>query len=202
MSGNLKIYLAILIFGLVVTGIRILIASGDSKGKQEEANQKKEQNNIRMNDYVQQHGGHVDFAFSTGCASMAVDKTQGMIYVISGKQEKYSLKDIADVKLVDKSEDYKYVQKMEQLHSGVDRGPMMDPYRGHSMREVKDAHQRFQDWTGAIVYGVELKFNDNRTPVETAFYRADSTVFWTEDQNLSDCKQFVKALDQAMWDAK
>lgn len=206
MSDTLKIYIAILIFGFIVTMVRVLIASGDSKGKQQEAQRKREENDNRLNEFVQQRGGHVDTTFSTGNASAALDKENGVLYVIApslpGGQARIDLKEVASVAMVNKSEDYKYLQKLEQLHSGVDRGPMADPYRGHSMREVKDAHQRFDAWQGSIVYGVELKMNDGSTPVQIAFYRADGTVFWSEDQNLQSCKSFAKQLDQAVLDAK
>ncbi|MBR4040452.1 MAG: hypothetical protein IKJ11_10215 [Clostridia bacterium] len=202
MSDNLQIYLAIIAFGFVVTMLRLWNASSESKDKQQAAQRNKSANDQQLDFFVQQNGGHADEVFSTSCAAAALDRTQGMLYVVCGSHEKYSLKDLSAVKLVDMSEEYQNVQKLEQLHSGVDRGSTMNPYRGHSMREVKDAHQRFQSWQGNIVYGMELQYFDNRTPVTVDFFRADGDVFWLEAQNLSDCRQFVGAVEHARWNGK
>lgn len=193
MSDNFKIYLIIMVVGLVVTMIRALIAGGDSKAKQEEAKQKQAANDEALSAFVSRSGGSASKQFSTGCASMALDKEKGMLYVVSeavGGEKAFDLKDVDDVKTIDKSADYQEVLKLEQLRSGVDRGPMMDPARGHSMRELKEGHQRFEDWAGKIVYGIELKLCGGESVV-VPFFNADGTVFWTEDQNLQACRKFA-----------
>lgn len=194
MSDNFKLYLIIMAVGLVVTMIRIMFASRDSEAKQAEAKQKQEANDSALTAFVSRSGGVADKHFSTGCASAALDSTNGMLYVVSdavGGEKKFDLKNVESVKVIDKSAEYQEVLKLEQLRSGVDRGSMMNPARGHSMRELKEGHQRFEDWIGRIVYGMELKFRDGSESVTIPFYNADSTVFWTEEQNLQACKKFA-----------
>ena len=188
----------ITILCIVVTGIRASLAGRESKEQEAIRSRERDRNATALRSMAQASGMSVDMAIDTGCTSLALDRKAGKLSGISeGKQVSWPLADVQSAALRDRSDAYIHAQEMEQYYTGVKRESLENPWGGHKRKEVKQGHEDFRAFTGATVYGVELKFRSGETK-ELPFFRGDGAKFWTEGSRLEEARKFVRELDSAI----
>ena len=85
----------------------------------------------------------------------------------------------------------------EWLRTGVERRSLYMPYGRHSMREVKEGHQRFQEYRGKTVCGLELLMKTGPS-VEVSCIGGTESVFWEHEKNLDQLRQFAGDLQRIL----
>ena len=188
----------ITILCIVVTGIRAGLAGRESKEQEAIRGCEIKKNAAALRSMAQASGMSVDMAIDTGCASLALDRKAGRLSGISeGKQVSWPLAEVMSAALRDRSGAYIHAQEMEQYYTGVRRDSLENPWGGHKRKEVKQGHDEFLAFTGATVYGLEVKLRSGETK-EIPFFRGDGTKFWTEGSRLEEARKFVRELDSAI----
>ncbi len=188
----------IAIIGIVVTGIRASLAGRESKEREAARGIERDRNAAALRSMAQASGMSIDMVIDTGCASLALDRKAGRLSGISdGKQVSWPLSDFLSAALRDRSGAYIHAQEMEQYYTGVRRDSLENPWGGHKRKEVKQGHEDFRAFTGASVYGLELRLRGGETK-EIPFFRGDGAKFWTEGSRLEEARKFARELDSAI----
>ncbi|MBR6220754.1 MAG: hypothetical protein IKQ80_09325 [Clostridia bacterium] len=201
--NSVWIYVALAVLAVVVTAVRAAGANQTSKEQQNRREAARQQNDDALKTIETREGLNADLSFSSGCASLSVDRAKGRLTGVSeaveGGKISLNLSEIESTQVIDLTTSYRHSQEMERLRSGVERHSMYRPYGNHSMREVKDGHAEFEAFKGNMVYGLELKLKKGGT-LKVPFFLGDGTVFWQEEERFNQFRKFAEELDQAIRD--
>lgn len=199
--NSVWIYVALGVLAIVVTAIRAYGASQAGKEQQAMRDTAQAQKDEALKQIEAREGLNTDISFSSGCASLSVDRAKGRLVGVSeavdGGELSMDLSQIESVRVIDLTTSYRHSQEMERLRTGVERHSMYRPYGGHSMREVKDGHAEFEAFRGKMVYGLELRKKSGET-LKVPFFLGDGTVFWQEEERFDRFREFVAELDKAV----
>ena len=194
---DIWIWIALAGLAVVVTSLRSKSAYDTTKAVRERGADRQKENETRMRKELESRQLNPDLMYSGPQVFMAADREKDILLIREADDRVLNLADIRDVRVIDHSDDYQHCQEMERLRTGVERRSLYMPYGRHSMREVKEGHQRFQEYRGKTVCGLELLMKTGPS-VEVSCIGGTESVFWEHEKNLDQLRQFAGDLQRIL----
>lgn len=192
-----KIYLILGAIGLLITFLRLKSADDKANENKAEFDQKQDETRKQTEKIIADENIKVQAKFVSSDTSVILDGENLSVIVLQRKnvglsRNSYPMTDISGIRMIDRSEDWKYCQEMQRLYSGVERHSRYKPYGDHSTKEVKNGHQRFESYEGEEVLGIEITLKSQpETPIDISCWNADGAVFWKQETLYQELKEFA-----------
>ena len=192
---DIKTYLILVVLMVVVMSVRAYFASQKSKQDKQAAERSQDRNQLRMREIMGGREADPALSFTSGASAISLDVEKKQVVGVSNSQNlsPIPVADITDVRVFDHSEDYKHSLEMERLHKGVQRSSLYLPFGRHSLREVREGHKEYQNYTGSPVFGLDIIHRGGHV-TSIPFYIATGSLFWTEEKELGELRLFADRL--------